>query len=116
MDNAPKKLLNYQTEDGQQPFRDWFQSLRDKVIVARIRARLERVEQGNLGDAKSVGQGVSELRFAFGSGYRIYFGQAGDTVVILLIGGDKSTQAKDIKQAHQYWADYLRRTQNENNK
>lgn len=113
MEATPKILINYQTEDGKQPFRDWLNSLKDKMSVARIRSRLERLELGNFGDAKPVGQGVNELRFTFGSGYRIYFGQDGDKIVVLLIGGDKSTQEKDILLAHNYWADYTRRTQNE---
>lgn len=113
---TPRTLIIYETTDGKHPFRDWLKSLRDKIIVARIRSRLERVEQGNFGDCKPVGSGVSELRLAFGSGFRIYFGQDGDQVVVLLIGGDKSTQEKDIQLAHEYWADYARRTQNEKNK
>jgi putative addiction module killer protein len=112
METNHKTIQNYVTEDGKQPFRDWLNSLRDKVSVARIRSRLDRVEQGNFGDVKSVGSGVSELRFTFGSGFRVYFGQDGDAVVILLVGGDKATQEKDITLAQSYWADYLRRTQN----
>ena len=88
-------------------------SLRDKVMAARINARLTRVEQGNFGDAKSVGSGVMELRLAFGSGYRVYYGLDGEKLVVLLVGGDKSSQDKDIKLAHEYWSDYSRRTKNE---
>ena len=107
-----KTIAIYETEDGQKPFRKWLDSLRDKITIARINARINRVEHGNLGDAKPVGEGVMELRLAFGSGYRVYFGMDGDTLVVLLTGGDKSTQDKDIKLAHQYWSDYLRRTRN----
>lgn len=116
MNSQPKTLITYQTEDGKQPFREWLLSLRDKVIVARIRTRLARVEQGNFGDTKPVGSGVSELRLPFGSGFRVYYGQDRDTIVVLLIGGDKSSQVKDIQLAQSYWNDYLRRTQDEGNK
>ena len=77
---------------------------------ACIRTRLDRVALGNLGDCEPVGEGVSELRIAFGPGYRVYFAQDGDTIVLLLCGGDKSTQVKDIKRAKEYWADYKERS------
>jgi putative addiction module killer protein len=66
-----------------------------------------RIESGNLGDYKSVGDGVMELRFDFGPGYRTYFGMEGKTLVLLLIGGDKGTQRKDIKRAQELWSEYL---------
>lgn len=108
-----KTIALYETEDEKRPFKQWLYSLRDKVTIARINARLGRIELGNFGDAKPVGNGVMELRLVFGSGYRIYYGLDGDKLVVLLMGGDKSTQEKDIKNAHNYWSDYLRRTQNE---
>lgn len=70
---------------------------------------MNRVSLGNLGDYLSVGEGVSELRIDYGSGYRIYFGQIGKTIILLLCGGDKKTQAKDIEIAKKYWRDYRRR-------
>lgn len=76
---------------------------RDKVAVYRIRARLDRVELGNFGMAKPVGDGVSELKVDHGPGYRAYYAMNGKTVVLLLIGGDKSTQQKDIETAKAYW-------------
>lgn len=112
MEAHVKVIAIYETEDGKRPFKLWLDSLRDKIMVARINARLSRVELGNFGDAKSVGNGVMELRLIFGSGYRIYYGIDGKKLVVLLTGGDKSTQNKDIKTAHDYWSDYLRRTQN----
>jgi putative addiction module killer protein len=78
-------------------------SLRDKVAVYRIRARLDRLELGNFGIVKPVGDGVSELKIDHGPGYRIYFAMSGKTVVLLLSGGDKSTQQKDIETAKAYW-------------
>jgi putative addiction module killer protein len=78
---------------------EWRAGLRDAVARKRIGARIDRLSFGNFGDAKSVGEGVSELRLDFGPGYRIYFVQRGDVLVILLCGGDKSTQARDIAKA-----------------
>jgi putative addiction module killer protein len=80
-------------------FIDWLNALKDRRAAARIAARLLRLEDGNLGDAKSVGEGVSELRINYGPGYRVYFMQVGRTVILLLCGGDKSTQARDIAKA-----------------
>jgi putative addiction module killer protein len=71
-----------------------------------IRKRLNRVRLGNLGDIEAVGGGVKELKIHFGPGYRVYFAEDGKTVVVLLCGGDKSSQAEDIRRAREYWADY----------
>lgn len=106
---TPKELRIYKTAAGQKPFDDWQDGLRDRVLVARIASRLNRVATGNLGDAKSVGDGVSELRLAFGPGYRIYFAQEKDRIVLLLCGGDKGSQEKDIRAVKAYWEDYRRR-------
>ena len=83
--------------------------MKDKRATARVLARLARVRQGNLGDCKSVGEGVSELRVDYGPGYRVYFGQDGHTLVVLLCGGDKRTQERDIRQARQSWREYKAR-------
>ncbi|MGF6691021.1 putative addiction module killer protein [Metapseudomonas resinovorans] len=80
-------------------FDEWFASLRDKRAVMRIQARIDRAEDGNFGDCEPVGEGVSEMRIHYGPGYRVYFTQRGLEIVILLAGGDKSTQPKDIKAA-----------------
>ena len=79
----------------------WLNNLADRRGRAKILARLDRVAEGNLGDAKPVGQGVAELRIPFGPGYRVYYIKRRDIVVILLLGGDKSSQEKDIKRAIQ---------------
>lgn len=107
------QVLEYQTFDGKFPFSRWLLSLKDINARARINTRINRLKLGSLGDTKSVGEGVFELKFHFGAGYRIYYGQEGRTIIILLCGGDKSSQAKDIKIAHEYWQDYKRRKANE---
>ena len=80
-------------------FAEWIDNLRDIRARARIQARIERLTMGNAGDVKPVGAGVSELRIHYGPGYRVYFMQRGRELIILLAGGDKRTQAKDIKTA-----------------
>ncbi len=89
-------------------FRKWFAKLRDERAVTAIASRIDRLAFGHAGDAEPVGKGVSELRIHYGPGYRVYFQRRGDTIVVLLCGGDKSTQAKDIKTAlllAQEWSD-----------
>jgi putative addiction module killer protein len=109
VDIKPRSVLVYRDRDGRLPFDEWLRVLRDTNVVARLLARIGRIRRGNLGDCKPVGEGVSELRVDYGPGYRIYFGQKGQTLVILLCGGDKRTQERDIRQAQQYWGDYQQR-------
>ncbi|WP_445247582.1 type II toxin-antitoxin system RelE/ParE family toxin [Microcoleus sp. OTE_8_concoct_300] len=109
MEVQPREIRRYTTLEGRAPFTEWLDSLRDRNVRVRIKSRLDRVEQGNLGDFKSVGQGVFELRINYGPGYRLYFGQVGLTIVVILIAGDKSTQEQDIRQAIEYWTDYEKR-------
>lgn len=106
-DSAIKTVIVFKTSTDREPFTDWLNSLRDPKSRRRILARLLRVEQGNYGDYKSVGEGVLELRFFFGPGYRVYFGEDGDKLVILLSGGDKDSQNRDIRRAKEYWKEYL---------
>ena len=102
----PKELRLYATQSGREPYTEWFESIRDPETRNRIQSRIDRIESGNLGDCKSVGDGVFELRLQFGSGYRVYFGQVDNTIVLLLCGGDKSSQARDIERAKTYWQAY----------
>lgn len=103
---TPRQVIVYQLPNGQEPFTDWLNGLRDGMVRKRILARLTRLEQGNLGDCKPVGDGVKELRMFFGSGYRVYFAENGDELVILLCGGDKGSQDTDIEQAKTYWKEF----------
>lgn len=88
-------------------FDRWLRKLKDRQGRLRILERVDRLAHGNPGDVKSVGQGVLELRLTYGPGYRVYYTQEGDRLVLLLCGGDKSTQHNDIKTAHQLAADWL---------
>jgi len=101
------QLKIYITKNGKKPFIKWLESLTDKTVRYRIKERLDRVALGNFGDHKFIGDGIYELRLNFGSGYRIYYGIEKDTIILLLCGGDKSSQKKDIKQAVIYLKDYL---------
>ena len=89
------------------PFSEWLTSLRDARAVGVVRARLNRIRLGNFGDCKSVGGGVEELRIDFGPGYRVYYGREGSLVVVLLCGGSKKSQARDIVTAQRQWKEYL---------
>ena len=110
MDAVQQTLQEYVTPDGENPFRDWLGALRDVNARARVRVRLNRVRLGNFGDTKPVGGGVTELRVSCGPGYRVYFARACNTIVLLLCGGGKSTQKRDIATAKNYWLDYQRRS------
>ena len=103
------EVREYAAEDGRHPFTTWVQSLPDTRMRARVAARINRLRLGNFGDAKPVGDGVMELRIHAGAGVRVYFGRIGKRVVLILAGGDKSTQRRDIERAREYWQDYRRR-------
>jgi putative addiction module killer protein len=106
MDIGERDVKMLVLSGGQCPFEEWFRTLRDVQAAASVDARLTRVRAGNMGDCRSVGDGVSELRIPSGPGYRIYFGQSGHTVAILLCGRDKSTQDYDIERARDWWRRY----------
>lgn len=104
-----KILRNYVTRSGKVPFVDWIKNIKDPTTRHRIRSRLDRVELGHYGEYKLLGDGVCELKLDFGPGYRLYFAEQDDIIVILLCGGDKKTQSKDIETAKAYWQDLLER-------
>jgi putative addiction module killer protein len=106
---ATLEVREYQTAEGKTPLTEWLEGLRDSPTRGRIVARLDRLKAGLLGDWKSVGGSICELRIDHGPGYRVYYRQEGKTLILLLCGGDKSTQAKDIETAHAYWKDYKAR-------
>jgi putative addiction module killer protein len=102
------QILEYLDAAGDSPYRDWFESLNAQAAT-KVTVALTRIELGNLSHAKSVGAGVQEFRIDFGPGYRVYFGKDGDRLVILLAGGTKHRQQKDIATAQKRWADYKQR-------
>jgi putative addiction module killer protein len=102
------EIVQYETDSGQCPFADWFDNL-DTQTALKIRTTLARIETGNLGDVKPVGEGVTERRINLGPGYRLYFGMDGKTLIILLLGGTKQRQSKDIIDAKIMWNDYKSR-------
>lgn len=108
MEVVPKLILFYETADGKIPARDWLDAMhdRDETTYDRIIRYIERMESGNTSNFKPEGEGITELVMDFGPGYRMYFGQDGKELVILLIGGDKSTQKQDLATAKSYWGDY----------
>lgn len=109
MQSQPRELRIYENEQGNAPFADWLNALRDRSAVARIQKRLDRVALGKLGDNRPVGAGVFELRIDYDPRYRVYFAQVENLTVLLLCGGDKSTQERDILRAKQFWIDFKRR-------
>lgn len=104
-----KELRYYVAANGAVPAEEWLDGLRDRKGAAIIRTRLDRLAHGNPGDSKLVGEGVKEVRIHFGPGYRVYYGEEGKRFVILLYGGDKSTQSKDVRKAQEFWKDYRRK-------
>lgn len=98
-------VVTYATPNNKEPLTEWLLSLDDTTEYI-ITQRLNRLEGGNFGDYKSVGDGVFEIRINYGPGYRVYFGKQGNTIVILLMGGDKGTQKRDIDKAKRYWLNY----------
>jgi putative addiction module killer protein len=105
-----KQVEVYLDKDGKAPFSIWINGLTDLKGRAKIRERIARLRLGNMGDCERVGEGVFELRIHYGPGYRVYFGQDGNRIVVLILGGAKKTQKKDIKAAKILWKDYKERT------
>ncbi|MCA9438896.1 MAG: type II toxin-antitoxin system RelE/ParE family toxin [Candidatus Omnitrophica bacterium] len=105
------RIAKLELANGRVPYDEWFEGLRDRKFQAAVDARLTRVEAGNFGDHKSVGQGVWELRLRIGPGLRAYYAIQDDRIVVLLGGGDKSTQSRDIATAQKLWKDFENETQ-----
>ncbi len=105
-------VLEYREANGQSHFRQWFDRL-DRNAAARVVIALTRIELGNFSNVKGVGAGVFEYRLDFGPGYRVYFGKDGDSIVILLAGGTKKRQDRDITAARERWRDYKQRKRQE---
>jgi putative addiction module killer protein len=105
--NKPFKAIFYKDSKSQkEPFREWLDGMKDTAAQARVSVRIARAEDGNFGDHKSVGGGVYELRIPFGPGYRVYYAIDGQKIILLLLGGDKSSQSKDIEKAQKFWASH----------
>lgn len=103
-----KELRTYKTIGNKEPFIQWIEKLKDSIARAQITNRLNRAVLGNYGDYDAIGNGVLELRIHYGSGYRVYFAEQ-ENSILLLLGGSKRTQAGDIKKAKQYLADFRER-------
>ncbi len=101
----------YVKKDGKKPYDEWLRKLKDLKAKARVAVRVDRATRGNFGLHRELQSGIFELKEDFGPGYRIYFGVDGDEIIILLVGGDKGSQDRDISKAKEYWTDYLWRKQ-----
>lgn len=111
--NMFKTVILYRDRNSKEPFTEWLLSIKDKVTRYRIQTRIRRIENGNYGDYRRF-QRLIEIRLHFGKGYRVYLTEDGITLVILLIGGDKSTQHKDIEKAKDYMEDYYEQKKTQN--
>jgi len=109
MESRPRNIRDYVTPNGHKPFEEWLDSLKDKKTQAIVLNRLNRVRLGNFGDCRSLGEGIHELRIHYGPGYRVYFGNLDNVIIILLCAGDKRTQRRDIKKAREYWQELRNR-------
>jgi putative addiction module killer protein len=106
MEAKARQIKILRLDDDSSPFEDWLNSLKDTTLIRAVDVRLTRIRDGNFGDHKGVGDGVFELRIHKGAGLRVYYGLDGDCLVILLGGGDKNSQVKDIEQAKYFWDKY----------
>ena len=103
-------IHEFTDEQGNSPYAEWLLSLRDARTKAKIIMQVDRMELGLLGDSGPIGQGLSELRIHYGPGYRVYYGKVNQNFYLLLCGGNKSTQSRDLKRAKVHWQHYQRRT------
>lgn len=103
-----REIKKLELQNGLVPFDQWFDSLCDLRMQATVDARLTRIRAGNFGDCKPVGGGVFELRIALGPGLRVYYGLHGQKIVVLLGGGDKSSQSRDIRRAQELWRQWTK--------
>ncbi|MCY4364010.1 MAG: type II toxin-antitoxin system RelE/ParE family toxin [Gammaproteobacteria bacterium] len=103
------RINEYTDEQDKSPYAEWLASLRDARARARVIMHVDRMELGLFGDSEPVGDGLSEVKIHYGPGYRVYYGKEGPDAYLLLCGGDKSTQSKDIKRAKTYWQEHKRR-------
>lgn len=108
MQTIEREIKKLELQNGLVPFDEWFDSLRDLRVQAAVDARLTRVRAGNFGDCKSVGGGVFELRISFGPGLRVYYGLHGQKIVVLIGGGDKRSQSRDIRCAKELWQQFTK--------
>ena len=109
MEARERRILHYVTHDGRDLFQIWIDDLKDTTGRAVILKRIARVKEGNFGDHGTVSGGVSELRIHYGPGYRVYYGESGPVIVLLLCGGDKDSQQRDIRKAQEVWVAYKRK-------
>lgn len=108
-ESVPRLLEEYVTAAGSSSFTEWLNRLSDRGARARIRVRLDRISLGNFGDCRSLGGALRELRIDHGPGFRVYLGEIGNQVVLLLTGGTKNTQQRDIDKARAFWVDFRSR-------
>lgn len=106
-------IHEYTRPDGSSPYADWLASIRNKTVQARIIMHVDRLELGLFGDSKPIGAGLSELRVHFGPGYRVYYAKESEDIYLILCGGDKSNQIKDIKKAQAWWKEYKLRNRHD---
>lgn len=106
MEVTPQTVMMLVLDTGNCPIEEWLSGLRDKVTRARITRQIDKLGRGLFGDRRGVGDGVAELKLDFGPGYRVYYAHIGNITVVLLGGGDKSEQSKDIERAQELWREF----------
>lgn len=109
MEVRPRTVRTYVASDGDEPFQEWFNRLKDKKVRSAVLARIDRLRSGNFGDHRRLTGDLYELRIHYGAGYRVYFGDVDGETVVLLCGGSKRTQKRDIQKAEEYWKEFRSR-------